>query len=59
MTVVVRKAQMADAGRIAAALARAFDDDPMVAWLLPAPRSPPPALGIFELELRPAPSTQG
>lgn len=35
MSVVVRKAQVADARALAEALARAFADDPVMAWLLP------------------------
>lgn len=53
MPVVVRKAQLSDARPLAVALARAFEDDPVMNWLLPGPRARRRRLpGLFELELR-------
>jgi GNAT superfamily N-acetyltransferase len=53
MTVVVRKASPDDAARLAAALARAFQDDPVMTWLLPSGRARGRQLRtIFGLELR-------
>jgi GNAT superfamily N-acetyltransferase len=51
--VVVRKASIDDAPRLVAALARAFDDDPVMAWLLPGSRGRERRLrAIFRMELR-------
>ena len=53
MTVVVRKASADDGSRLVAALARAFDDDPVMRWLLPSDRARARQLRtIFRLELR-------
>jgi GNAT superfamily N-acetyltransferase len=53
MTVLVRKASADDAPRLAAALARAFADDPLMRWLLPGDRARARQLRtIFQLELR-------
>jgi GNAT superfamily N-acetyltransferase len=53
MTVVVRKASPDDASELAATLARAFYDDPVMSWLLPSDRARTRQLRtIFRLELR-------
>jgi ribosomal protein S18 acetylase RimI-like enzyme len=53
VTVIVRKAQLSDARPLAVALARAFEDDPVITWLLPGHRARHRRLaGLFELELR-------
>jgi GNAT superfamily N-acetyltransferase len=38
MPTVIRKAESSDTGRLAAALAAAFHDDPVMSWLLPSER---------------------
>jgi hypothetical protein len=36
------KQPLADAPRLAQALASAFQDDPVIAWIFPRPATPPP-----------------
>jgi ribosomal protein S18 acetylase RimI-like enzyme len=53
MTIVVRKATAADESSLAAALALAFHDDPVMSWLLPQDRSRVRRLrALFRVELR-------
>jgi GNAT superfamily N-acetyltransferase len=53
MTVVIRKAEVSDTRRLAGALARAFADDPLIAWLLPRERARARGLpALFELEVK-------
>ena len=52
MTIVVRKAESPDVRPLAAALARAFEDDPVMRWLLPSSRLRRRLPALFELELK-------
>jgi GNAT superfamily N-acetyltransferase len=53
MTIVVRKAESSDTTRLAAALASAFQDDPVMSWLLPGDQRRSRRLPVlFELMLR-------
>jgi ribosomal protein S18 acetylase RimI-like enzyme len=52
VTLVVRKAEAPDIRPLAAALARAFEDDPVMTWLLPNTRRQRRLPALFELELK-------
>jgi ribosomal protein S18 acetylase RimI-like enzyme len=52
MTVVVRKAEGPDTWPLSIALARAFEDDPVMTWLLPDRRQQRRLPTLFELELK-------
>jgi ribosomal protein S18 acetylase RimI-like enzyme len=52
VTVIVRKAESPDVRPLAAALARAFEDDPLMRWLLPTSRQQRHLPTLFELALK-------
>ena len=52
VTILVRKADSPDIRPLAAALARAFEDDPVMTWLLPGTRQQSRLPTLFELELK-------